>query len=501
MNAPDKPHFALLLVEAAAEVPGLQAALRGAPFTFETQQVATESAFRAALAERPPDMVISAAHLAGTSASCMLAVLRESGRDIPLIVISEEASEQVAAEAFGAGAVDCIPRSWLGRLPSAIQTAIEGHIARVRRADAERALLASEAMKRGILNSLSSRIAVLDGSGTIVAVNKAWEEFGDAQMEVFQSSPAVGTNYGVMLEEALPAADATTARGIRELLGVIRRELPIGILEYTVTVHGRMRWFVARATPLEQSAEGTVISHEESTDRMLSHVALQNANQRLQMLSKRVLTVNEEERRYMSRELHDDIGQSLTALKIGLHRVAQRCSEDLKPMVTECLKIAGATLETVRNLSHELRPPQLDQLGLEDALGWLAERQRTATGLKIECLCSGLPARLPTELESACYRITQEAISNVARHAKAGNIYIVVEATEHLLKLTIRDDGVGFDPDEARQQALKSGSLGLISMEERAQLAGGRIKMRTVKGAGTTIKATFALSPVPAENQ
>ena len=127
------------------------------------------------------------------------------------------------------------------------------------------------------------------------------------------------------------------------------------------------------------------------------------------------------------------------------------------------------------------------------------DRQQGATGIKIECTCSGLPPRLPTELESACYRIAQEALNNATRHAHAKHIQIIVSATDRLLKLQIRDDGVGFDVDAARQRALKSGSLGLISMEERALLAGGRLKMRTVPHAGTTVQATFTLDNTDVE--
>ena len=226
---------------------------------------------------------------------------------------------------------------------------------------------------------------------------------------------------------------------------------------------------------------------------MLAHHALGEANKRLQAMSKRVLSIQEDERRRISRELHDDIGQSLTALKIGLHRIAQRTSEEHKELLGQCLSIADTTLDKLRNLSTELRPPQLDQLGLEGALEWLVNQQRNATGLDVECQFVGLSQRLPAELESACYRITQEALNNATRHAAAKRIHIRVERNDHMLMLVIRDDGAGFDLDSARNKAIKTGSLGLISMEERAQLAGGALVLRSVPGMGTTVQVTFAL--------
>ena len=214
----------------------------------------------------------------------------------------------------------------------------------------------------------------------------------------------------------------------------------------------------------------------------------------MRVLSKRVLSIQEEERRNISRELHDDIGQSLAALKIGLYRLGQRPVAEQSSLLAECVAAADETIEKLRALSLELRPPQLDQLGMEDALRWLVERQRNATGLDIKCHFNGLlKKRAPAALETVCYRIVQEALNNATRHANAKSIMIQVEANARLLRFTVHDDGAGFDEPAARLRALHSGSFGLISMEERAHLAGGRLRLRTVPGGGTTITAMFPL--------
>ena len=296
-----------------------------------------------------------------------------------------------------------------------------------------------------------------------------------------------------MLRSDAARGDEFAEHNLKLVESVINRETGFVSMEYELAVPGGIRWYVARAMPLENSIDGAVVSHEDVTDRMLAHRALADANKRLHAMSKRVLSIQEEERRSISRELHDDIGQSLTALKIGLHRLVQRISDHDRVLLAECLNTADNTLDKLRDLSHELRPPQLDQLGLEGALEWLVGRQRNTTGLDFKCEFSGLYARLPAEIESVCYRISQEALSNATRHASAKQIRIRVELSDRLLTLAIRDNGVGFDMDTAQKKALKTGSLGLISMEERAQLAGGRLKMRTVPGGGTTVQATFAL--------
>jgi signal transduction histidine kinase len=147
----------------------------------------------------------------------------------------------------------------------------------------------------------------------------------------------------------------------------------------------------------------------------------------------------------------------------------------------------------LRLLAIDLRPPPLDQLGLEEALELRGQRQSAASGLVVTCKFAGLGMRPPPEIESACYRIAQEALNNATRHAKAKRVLIGVEAHGSLLNLVVHDDGIGFDEAGARQRVIRSGSMGLIGMEERAQLAGGRLKVRSAPGAGTTVSAVFPL--------
>ena len=491
--------YHLLIVEDSADDAELMLyALRDATFQFTSIRVETETEYDAALAATLPDVILCDYQLPRFSTDRALQILNQKQLDIPFIVVSHHIGEDAAVTAMHNGASDYLLKNRLGRLANAIEAAVERRISRQQKAIAEKALHTSEAMKRGILNSLSTCIAVLDGQGIIVATNKAWEDLGDVLGRLYKQRAAVGTNYLELLQMATDGGDSRAERALNGVRSVINRETNFVSVEYEIAVSEGTRWFVARTMPLADSIDGAVISHEDITDRMLAHHALGEANKRLQVLSKRVLSIQEEERRSVSRELHDDIGQSMTALKIGLHRVAQRTSDgtndDHQIILAECLSIADITLDKLRDLSLQLRPPQLDQLGLEDALNWLSDHQRRATGVDIDCQFSGLVGRLPAVLESVCYRIAQEALNNATRHATAKHIRIRIELSDRLLRLVISDDGVGFDMETARKKALKSGSLGLISMEERAQLAGGRLQVRTVTGAGTAVEAIFAIS-------
>lgn len=212
---------------------------------------------------------------------------------------------------------------------------------------------------------------------------------------------------------------------------------------------------------------------------------------RLRELSARVLTIQEDERRHISRDLHDDVGQSLTALKIGLHRLEPLLHSEGLALLGECTVIADETLERVRQLAHDMHPPQLDLLGLEEALRALVERQRVATGLDIKSYFNGLLGRrLNPTIESACYRIAQEALGNTCRHADPRSTLVSVEVGVRTLRLIIRDDGKGFDAANAGRQS-GGGSLGLISMAERAKLAGGTLEVTSELGSGTLVRAVF----------
>lgn len=461
----------LVIEDSPDDVELIGFALRAAPFRFDMQRVETESQLVAALDEVLPDVILCDYHLPRFDMARALRIVRdERGLDIPFIVVSRHIGEDAAVEAMQRGANDYLLKGRLGRLPSAIATAVERHEARRKMAHAEEALRRSDLLNRSLLNSISMRIAVLDASGAIIAANRAWQ----------RSEQALGAAAGHAGDEL--------RRGVQ---AVIERREPRFAIEYEVAGEGAPRWEMLRAEPLEDRERGAVVSIEDITPRMLAHLALRDAHRRLQMLSKRVLTVQEDERRAIALELHDDIGQSLAAQKIALHRLAQRLGDGIG--AAQPLGIAEDVIEKVRRLSYSLRPPHLDQLGLEAALQSLAAAQSEATGIPVECRVSGLDARPPAVIEGACYRIAQEALNNATRHGKPTRIAIEVEAKDRMLRMSVRDDGAGFEEAEAQARALRTGSLGLVGMSERAELAGGRLRVRSVPGSGTVVSATFPL--------
>ncbi len=225
--------------------------------------------------------------------------------------------------------------------------------------------------------------------------------------------------------------------------------------------------------------------------------ALQEANLRLQSLSSRMLEVQESERRHIARELHDEIGQALTAVKLHLQSALKRSGTEARPPLEECVQITDQALEQVRNLSLNLRPSQLDDLGLIAALRWQIGRQAAASGIETEFQADELNDRLESALETACFRFVQEAMTNVVRHAEARHAWIEARRKDDRLRISVRDDGRGFDVAAATREAIARGSLGLLGMQERVGLAGGRLNVSSRPGAGTTIVAEFPLRFAP----
>jgi signal transduction histidine kinase len=214
--------------------------------------------------------------------------------------------------------------------------------------------------------------------------------------------------------------------------------------------------------------------------------ALELSQERLRALSRRLLEVQEEERGRLARDLHDDIGQALTALKIQLESRAR---------AEECIATVSHTLERVRQLSLSLRPLQLDDLGLVAALRSHLDRQAGIGGLTPHFDAAEAPRGVAPEVETACFRVAQEAINNVLRHARARNLWLRLFTAGGRLALSLRDDGSGFDLEAARRRGAAGASLGLVGMEERVALAGGTLELRSAAGQGTVLLATFPLQP------
>jgi PAS domain S-box-containing protein len=250
-------------------------------------------------------------------------------------------------------------------------------------------------------------------------------------------------------------------------------------------------------------------AHDELERRVAERTReLDGANNELRRLSQRILEVQESERRLIARELHDEIGQQLTGVKMLLDTLEERVQDgsgspspegmDISlekslyaPGLSEISAVVATTLERVRDLALDLRPAVLDSLGLLPALQWQFERYTRLTGIRVDFSADGLEHRLPARLEAGVYRLVQEALTNVSRYAGVADVTVQISVTGETLSLYVVDAGAGFDVEEA----LAAGdSMGLAGMRERADLLGGTLTIDSLPGEGTTIHAELSIS-------
>jgi PAS domain S-box-containing protein len=252
---------------------------------------------------------------------------------------------------------------------------------------------------------------------------------------------------------------------------------------------GTVRWIRDRAFPIldpDGRCYRVAGIAEDITDR-------KEAEHVVKALVSKLVTAHEDERRRLARELHDGIGQSLTSILVGLRTLSDIDPAAIDEHVRMLRQLTGDALREVQQLARGLRPAALDDLGLEAALRRYAADYRAVHGVAVDVVVTGGVGRLPANVETELYRITQEALKNVARHAGARSVSVVLKWTDDSVQLIVEDDGRGGCTDPVRQASPDSVHLGLCSMRERAALLKGTLAVESVTGRGTTIFVTIPL--------
>ena len=217
----------------------------------------------------------------------------------------------------------------------------------------------------------------------------------------------------------------------------------------------------------------------------------------LRALTHRLVEVQEAERGRVALELHDNITQLLCAILVRSQALADRLSASDLPAKREASKLRemlGQAIGEVERISRDLRPSVLYQLGLVAVLRETSTEFEARTGVSVKLACVELSARLPADTELTLYRILQEALRNVEQHARAHHVTVRLIKQSAFVQLTIKDDGIGFDPESTRLRRKRRGGLGLLSMRERANSVGGVVNIVSARGSGTQIEIRIPLS-------
>ena len=365
------------------------------------------------------------------------------------------------------------------------------HVAALEERMAERkrtevALRESEERFRELFENARDAIYVHDLEGNYTRVNRATET-----LTGYKREELVGHNL----------ADFVAA----EQVGYVRESFCAKVAEqgettYEIDLLARD----GRRVPVEVRSqaiyENGVMVGVQSTARDITERKL--AQEGLKMFSRQLIGAQEDERRRIARELHDQVGQILTAVKMNLHMVQQVSqASEVYCHVKDNIEAVDEALRLVRDLSVELRPPVLDDFGLVTALHWYIDRYTKRTGLAVDVVID-MPdesERFSRELETACFRIAQEALTNIVRHAQANQALLRLAKDGNALLLSVKDDGMGFDPDSLRKRAPRAATLGLIGMQERANAAGGTIEINSANAQGTEVRLILPLETSPVQ--
>jgi len=361
------------------------------------------------------------------------------------------------------------------------------HVAELEERMAERkrtevALRESEERYRELFENARDAIYVHDLEGNYTRVNRATET-----LTGYEREELVGHN----IAELVPVEQL---RYVRE--SFCAKVAEQGETSYEIDVLAKD----GRRVPIEVRSqaiyENGVMVGVQSTARDITERKL--AQEGLKMFSRQLIEAQEDERRRIARELHDQVGQILIAVKMNLHTEKQVSqASDVSCYIKDNIEAVDEALRLVRDLSVELRPPVLDDFGLVTALHWYVDRYTKRTGLEVNVVID-MPdenERFSRELETACFRIAQEALTNIVRHAQANQVLLQLVKDGNVLLLSVEDNGVGFDPESLRKRASRAATLGLISMQERAHAAGGTIEIDSASSHGTKVRFMLPLEP------
>lgn len=500
-----KSPIRIILVEDSPEDSNLiLLELRRANFDPDWRRVDTESEFRSQLGPEI-DLILSDYSMPSFSGLRALEVIRECGQEIPFILVSGVIGEETAVTAMRNGASDYLLKSRLDRLGLAVERALRQGFERRERRRAEEALRAKDQEQRELFRQLTlERTRLLEAQ--LVAKVGSWETDFDTQ--IVQWSLETYRIFDVVPEQFQPthqrflemvhpedraAVDAAFLKSGTQT-GVFR-------IEHRILPRGGGIKFVEERWKVVDSDAGTgrraIGTCQDITHRHAIEETLRVTGAQLREFARRLQVVREEERTAVAREIHDVLAQELTRLKLDLswleRRLRQPVSDvtrnDLLQKVSSMMELADVTIESVQRLATELRPVVLDSLGLGPAIQWLAEEFQNHNGIPCEVsLGTDIPL-MERAQATALFRIVQECLTNVVRHAGAQRVEVSLGLHEGNLCLQISDNGCGISP----AALLDFRSIGLLGMRERAALLGGETQIQRLVAGGTQVRVTMPL--------
>ena len=338
-----------------------------------------------------------------------------------------------------------------------------------------------------LIDSATDAIITLNESHRVVLFNQAAEKmFGHAMQSM------LGNTIDVLIPPEYHSSHHQHVTRFAEK-GESVRQMGKDLVLYGMHANGAR--FPIEASISKALVNGTVLLTvilRDISTRVAAQAALSQAKTDLKKFFRTSQEARENEKRRIARELHDELGQSLTALKLDASWLQKKLqdSSDLQEHVQNMVKLIDRTITSSRRISADLRPLMLDDLGLAEAIEWLCKDSTRSTGLSVKLNTTGLAHIADTAVASALYRVVQEAVNNVIKHSQASKLSVNIESDDHVARLMVQDNGKGMSLEDEG----KRGSYGLMGIKERIYMLDGTVSINSARGSGTNLTVSIPLN-------
>lgn len=477
--APLTPLRVLVVEDSEDDYQLIVALLSGAGYQVTSRQVDDARSMAEAL-RQPWDLVIADHRMPRFSSMAALALLQQQGLDIPFLIVSATIGEEVAVEALHAGASDYIMKDNLKRLPPAVEKALRNAESRRARSLAESALQESEARFRAIAGNLPGMVFQMRYAPQRDELCFSFVSDG-AQSLLGVPSRALAEDPHLFLRTILEEDRKSLVHTLLDCAG------RLALLRWEGRLAGGERWISLRASPRELQAgllswEGIVL---DVTREKKAELEILESREHLRRLSAHVEKAKESERGRIAREIHDDIGGTLTAVKLDLAWLSGRVARNrpLKEKIQTMQQHLDSAMRSSIRIARDLRPSLLDY-GIVPAIEWQLGDFQSRLGIDCVFERAEEDVELDSEIATAVFRIFQESLTNISKHARASRVQVRFDAHDSAVELEVSDDGEGIAPGSLH----KADSFGLRGMRERVKELGGALDLDSGPGRGTTLR-------------
>jgi len=453
---------------------------------FDKVLVDAKDHFVHALEDFRPDIILSDHSLPSFNSLEALKIVQSKELSTPFILITATISEEFAVTMMQSGATDYILKDRLQRLPAAVRNAVEKH-----RLSKERQKFIEDVIANEALMKDAEHLAHF-GSWQYVIDTRSMS-FSEEMYAILGYDPGeMIPDQTSFLEKVYPADKDLLRNMIKDVFSGKQKKYD---LIFRIVDKNKEIKYLRSEVLIFKNEQGSITKItgfcQDITDIKKKEEELVNTSNTLRELASHLQHIREEERASIAREIHDALGQQITALKIDISWLLKRTDISdpaVKNKADQIMEMLASTINMVRKISTQLRPAILDDLGLKEALRWQGGEFEKRTGIKVSFSSSEI---LPDtkNIAIALFRIYQESLTNVARHAEATVIDTRLEYNNNILSLIVHDNGKGFDPQTIKSKK----TLGLIGMKERTLMIGGEYNVSSTPGSGTTVTVTVGI--------